>query len=151
MNKIKISIPEKFDFETQIPVMSGDINSGKHLSNDGVLRLANEARFRFFVKLGFTDSEISDGQGIALLMRNVVIVYKAQGYHGDILNANVAFGEHENSDFELLFQFIRCSDSQEIARVQACMVCYDKKNNNKLVNVPETFINKINKLRREKI
>jgi len=149
MKITRITLPDNFDFETDIPVLFGDINYGNHLSNDAILRMTNEARIRFFYSMGLSDFDISEGDGVTIMMRNAVIVYKGEGFHGDIINTKVALGEYENYDFELFFQLIRRSDSKEIARVQCDLVCADIKKRT-LTKVPESFINKINLLKQQK-
>ncbi len=59
MARIKIELPEKFDFSTEIPVRISDINYGGHLGHDSVLSLTHEARVRLLHKYGFTEIEIA--------------------------------------------------------------------------------------------
>ncbi|MFH0975973.1 MAG: thioesterase family protein [Spirochaetota bacterium] len=148
MNYVKINLPEKFDFETEIAIVFGDINYGNHLSNDAILRLTNEARIRFLYSMGLSDFDISGGNNVSVVMRNAVIVYKAEGFHGDIINAKVTVGDYQNNDFEAFFQLVRVSDSKEIARVQTGIVCFDRINR-KPVPVPEFFLSKLDEHRKK--
>ena len=59
MARIKIELPEKFIFSTEIPLRISDINYGGHLGNDAVLSIAHEARIRFFNKHGFKEIDKS--------------------------------------------------------------------------------------------
>ena len=83
MGRIKIEIPDNFFFTTQIPVRISDINYGNHLGNDAVLSLVHEARVRFLKEFGYTELDI---EGAGIMMADVAIVYKSQGYYGDILS-----------------------------------------------------------------
>jgi len=82
MARIKLNLPEKFDYSIEIPIRISDINYGGHLGNDSVLTLIHEARLRLFTGFGLKERN-ADGKG--LLIADAVIVYKSQGYFGDIL------------------------------------------------------------------
>ena len=47
MPRIKLELPEKLVFSTEIPVRITDINYGGHLGNDSILSIVQEARVRF--------------------------------------------------------------------------------------------------------
>lgn len=49
MARVKIELPEKFIFKTEIPIRIDDINYGGHLGNDTVLFTYYEACGRIFV------------------------------------------------------------------------------------------------------
>ena len=44
MSRIKIPLPEKKDFSTEIKLRISDINYGGHMGNDAVLTIVHEAR-----------------------------------------------------------------------------------------------------------
>jgi len=46
MARIKIEIPDKFIYKTEIPIRITDINYGGHLGNDSLLSIIHEARVR---------------------------------------------------------------------------------------------------------
>ena len=58
MSRIKINLPEKFVFETNLHVNIGDINYGGHLGNDAYLRLAHEARLQFLKEHSWSEIDM---------------------------------------------------------------------------------------------
>ena len=50
MSRIKLALPDRWTFSTELPVRISDINYGGHLGNDAVLALAQEARVRFLLE-----------------------------------------------------------------------------------------------------
>ncbi|NDG84238.1 MAG: thioesterase, partial [Proteobacteria bacterium] len=58
MPRIKIDLPERFAFSTELSLRITDINYGGHLGNDAVLGLVHEARVRFLKHHGFSETEI---------------------------------------------------------------------------------------------
>jgi len=47
MARIKIELPEKFSFETIIPIRITDLNYGNHVGNDTILSILHEARVQY--------------------------------------------------------------------------------------------------------
>ena len=86
MARIKLDLPETFDFSTEIAVCISDVNYGGHLGHDSVLSLTHEARVRLLRKYGFTEMDI-DGSG--LIISDVVIVYKSEAFYGEILKIEI--------------------------------------------------------------
>ena len=82
MNRVKLAIPKKFNFSTDLRVRISDINYGGHLGNDSLLSLIHEARLRFLKKYGFTELNI---EGRDLITVDSVIIYKAEVFHGESL------------------------------------------------------------------
>ena len=51
---MKIEMPDKWAFSTEVEVRVTDLNYGNHLANQQFLAYAQEARIRFFATYGFT-------------------------------------------------------------------------------------------------
>ena len=82
MARIKINPPKKFDYSTDITLRISDINYGGHLGHDSILSLAHEARVRFFTSNGFTEL---DAFGPAIILSDVAIYYKSEGFYLEIV------------------------------------------------------------------
>ena len=65
MPRIKIELPERFSFSTEIPIYINHINYGNHLDNSALISLVSEARVRFFKALGYTELDV-EGCGIVV-------------------------------------------------------------------------------------
>jgi len=135
MARVKLALPEKFCFATEIPLRISDINYGGHLGNDSVLSLAHEARLQCMKSAGF--SELDCG-GAGTIMTDSVIVYKNQGYYGDIVEVKVAVCEFSNLGCDFLYLISNKKTGEELARVKTGIVFYDYKFG-QVVAVPESF------------
>ena len=91
MKRVRIQLPEKQLFSTQLSIRVSDINYGGHLGNDSVFSLMHEARFRMFNSWGYkSDLEI---ESVGTIQLDTAIQYKGEGFHGDVLTVNVFAGE----------------------------------------------------------
>ncbi len=82
MARIELNLPDDFSFSTDVRVRISDINYGNHLGNDALLSLVHEARLQFLQSRGFSELDID---GCGLILTDAIILYKSQGFHGDLL------------------------------------------------------------------
>ena len=122
MPRIIVAAPDDILFTTQMAVQIGDINYGRHLANDAVLRLCHETRMRWLKQQGWSEL---DAGGAGLIMADAAVQYLAQAHHGDDLRIDMGAADVGKSGFALLYHVIRESDKKSIARVQTGMVCFD--------------------------
>ncbi|MBI3788128.1 MAG: thioesterase family protein [Ignavibacteriales bacterium] len=142
MARVKLDLPDSFQFSTEISIRINDINYGGHLGNDTVLSLVHEARVRFLKHLGFTEKDIG-GNGI--IMSDAIVVYKAEGFYGEMLTIEVTVGEFSSRGCDFLYRLSNKENGKEIARVKTGIVFYDYENK-KIVSVPDVFKSIIEKL-----
>jgi len=135
MARVKLNLPEKFGFSTEVHVRISDINYGSHLGNDSLLSLIHEARLRFLKNFGFTELEIG---GAGLIMVDSVIVYKSEAFHGEILKIEVAVDNFSKCGCDFIFRITNKKTGKEVARAKTGIVFYDYANK-KVVEVPESF------------
>ena len=136
MSRVKIKFPdEKTLFETSIPVRIGDVNYGGHVGNDSVLSIVHEARVQMLDHFGFT--EMSAG-GVGLIMADVAIAYKGEGFYGDVFNIKLHATELTSVSFDLLYDIsvTRDGDKTSIAHAKTGMVCFDY-DSRKVAQLPE--------------
>lgn len=122
MPRIIVAPPEDILFTTEMTVQIGDINYGRHLANDAVLRLCHETRMRWLKQHGWSEW---DAGGAGLIMADAAVQYVEQAHHGDDLRIQMGAADVGKSGFALLYHVIRVSDEKSIARVQTGMVCFD--------------------------
>ncbi len=134
MARIKIEIPQTFQFQTSIPVRITDINYGGHVGNDSILSLIHEARMMFLANHGYT--EINFG-GVGLIMADAGIEFKHELFYGDELLVSIAVTEFSKISFEIYYKLEKKTDAGLllIARAKTGMVCYDYQNR-KIAAVP---------------
>jgi len=82
MPRIKIDLPERFSFSTEISIYISHINYGHHLDNAALISLVAEARVRFFKALGYTELDI---EGVGIVVADVAAQYKSEAFHGETL------------------------------------------------------------------
>ena len=135
MARIKIELPEKFNFKTEIPIRVADINYGGHLGNDSLLSIIQEARVQFLNSIGSTELNFF---GVAMIMSDVAVVYKSEGFYGELLKIEIAVAEISRVGFELLYKVSELKANREVAIAKTGMVSFDYKNR-KVVSVPDEF------------
>jgi acyl-CoA thioesterase FadM len=137
MSRVKLDLPEDFRFSTELAVRIGDINYGGHLGNDSVLSMVHEARVRFLKHYGFTEADI-DGTGI--IMTDAVIIYKAEGFYGNILRIEVDVSDLSKVGCDFIFRLTDKEKGSEIARAKTGVVFFDYERR-RIMPVPEKFKN----------
>jgi acyl-CoA thioesterase FadM len=135
MARVKLELPNHFDFSTELTVRISDVNYGGHLGNDAVLSLMHEARVQFLNHYGYTELDI---EGAGIIMADSVIVYKAEGFHGDRLIAEVAVGEIQNASCDFFYLLTNKETEKEIARGKTGIVFYNY-GTKKSMSVPAKF------------
>ncbi len=135
MARVKVDIPDEFEFTTEVQVRIGDINYGGHLGNDSVLSLVHEARVRFLSKYGFSEADID---GVGIIMTDAVVVFKSEGFHGDVILIDVAVNDFSRAGCDFLFRLTNKDTGREVARAKTGIVFFDYQNR-KVVEVPNKF------------
>ena len=135
MARVKLELPEQFDFATELPVRITDINYGQHLGNDALLAFLHEARVRFLQSRGLSEADVG---GCGLIMRDAVLVYKAQAAYGAPLVVEVAVQELEQLGCDLVYRVTNRATGAEVARAKTGLVCFDYARG-KPVRCPEKF------------
>ena len=143
MATIRINMPGNFSFSTSMQVRITDINYGGHLGNDSLLSILHEARLQYLQNLGFSEL---DAGGAGLIMADVAIVYKGEGFQGDVLQIQIAAGELSSRGF-VLFYKITCQREDKnilIAEAQTTMLCFNY-TTRKVISMPEKLREKLEK------
>jgi acyl-CoA thioester hydrolase len=136
MNRIKLLLPETFQFSTDILVRIDDINYGNHLSNDAYLKYMHEARMQFFNHYSLSEMDIG---GASVIMGDTAIVYKKECFYGQTINIAVAATDFGARSFNLYYRFSHKHTNELVAEAKTGMVCYNYQTR-KSVPVPVEFI-----------
>ena len=124
MARIKLELPEKFLFSTEVPVRIGDINYGNHLGNDAVLSLIHEARLRYLVSVGMSELYIG---GLGMIITDAAIVYKSEAFYGDILIIEVGLDDFNKYGCDFFYRLTNQKTGKEVARAKTGIVFIDYK------------------------
>jgi acyl-CoA thioesterase FadM len=138
MPRVQLQLPDTFTFQTEISVRITDINYGNHLGNDAILSMMHEARVQFLQNLGYTELEI---EGVGLIMSDTAIIYKGEGFYGDVLTVKVTANDLNKYGFDLFYLFTN-QHGKEIARSKTGMLCFNYATR-KLVTLPEKAAQKL--------
>ena len=136
MARIKLILPEKFNFSTQLDIRITDINYGGHLGNDSVLGMIHEARIRLLADKGFSESDID---GIGIIMLDSVINYSSEGFYGDKLRIDVTVDEITNSGCDIFYRFVNIANEKIIVRAKTNIAFYNYISK-KVCRTPEMFL-----------
>ena len=139
MARIKIQLPEKFIFSTDIKPRITEINYGGHLGNDALLALAHEARERFLATHQWSEMDV-DGRG--LIMVDAALMYLAEIFYGTTLRVEVAVTDMSRIGCDFVFRLSDRENGQEAARIKTGMAFFDYRQR-KVVRMPEVFKNSI--------
>jgi acyl-CoA thioester hydrolase len=134
--RIELNLPDDFSFSIDVRVRISDINYGNHLGNDALLSLVHEARLQFLQSRGFSELDID---GCGLILTDAVILYKSQGFHGDLLSILAAVGDFNKYGCDFFFKVIQKNSGKEVARAKTGIVFFDY-NRQKMVPVPSAFL-----------
>lgn len=139
MARVKLDLPERFIFNTEVAVRITDINYGGHVGNDAILSIIHEARVRCLSQYGYSEGDI---EGAGLIMTDVIIVYKSEAFYGDVFRIDVAINEISRSGCDFFFRISESTSGREVARAKTGVVFFDYKRR-KVVGVPSAFREKV--------
>jgi len=124
MARVKIELPEKFSFETIIPIRITDLNYGNHVGNDTILSILHEARVQY---LRHYELEELDFGGVGLIMSDVAIEFKTEIFYGERIIASVTVSEISKFSFDLYYKLEKENNDKRIlvAIAKTGLVCYD--------------------------
>jgi len=136
MPRIKIELPERFGFATEITVLIGHINYGNHLDNALLLSLVSEARVRFFKALGYSEMDV---EGTGIIVADAAIQYLSEAFHGDVLVFEMTATDFNKYGCDLIYRVREKSSQRNVACGKTGIVFFDYASR-KPVAVPPRFI-----------
>ncbi|MGE5847984.1 MAG: acyl-CoA thioesterase [Ignavibacteria bacterium] len=139
MPRIKIELPEKFIFKTELSIRITDINYGGHLGNDKILSLIQEARVRFLKEFGYSEMNI---EGFGIIMIDAAVEYKSEGFYGDPVLIEAGIGNIDKIGFDIFYRMQNKASGKEIALAKTGILIFDY-GKRKITAVPEAFVEKL--------
>lgn len=135
MERIKINLPENFNFSTHIKIRITDLNYGGHVGNDSFLSLIHEARQQFLKHFGYSEFQLENA---SLIMIDSAIEYKNELNYGDEIKISVAANGFDKFLFDIFYKLEIINDKNLIiaGKAKTGMSCYDYQNK-KLIPVPQ--------------
>ncbi|WP_137938715.1 thioesterase family protein [Chitinivorax sp. B] len=145
MARIKLTLPERFQFETRVKLRIGDINYGGHLGNDALLGLIHEARVQFMASMGYTELDI---EGYGIILADAAIVYRAEAFYGDELAIKLALDDFNRYGCDFFYCLTETRSNKEIARAKTNVVFFDYAAR-RPVDIPAAFLSKLSQSKGE--
>lgn len=133
MDRVKIQLPEKVHFTTELSLRITDLNYGNHMANDKVLSLCHEARVQFLASIQCDEFNVF---GKGLIMSNAKLQFISEGKYGMQFQIDLSVSGLSKVGFDLYYN-IKASEKQ-IAMAKTGMLFYDY-TNQKIDRMPETF------------
>ncbi|WP_400193117.1 thioesterase family protein [Hymenobacter sp. B81] len=139
MARVKIALPEAFSTIVELPIRITDLNYGAHLGNDALVSLLHEARVQFLAHLQL--SEFDPATRLGMIMADVAVEYKGEGFYGDVLRVHLAAADPHKYGFDVVYHVLT-TGGREIARAKTGMLCFDY-NTRKLRPLPPDVANRL--------
>ncbi len=142
MARVKVDLPDRYVFSTELRVRAADINYAGHLGNVQIIGLLDEARKRFFHWLGHKDGDLG---GINTIMADVKAEFRNEGFWGDSIKVEVAIKDMTNKAFDVVYRLTNMANGKTVAIAKTALVAFDYKERS-TGTIPESFKNRIDGL-----
>jgi acyl-CoA thioester hydrolase len=122
MARIKLDLPERFPFSTELRVRITDVNYGGHMGNDSLLGLLHEARVRLLEHYDLKELDIF---GLGIIMADSVIVYKSEAFPGETLKIAVGVTDFNKYGCDVVYRVTEKTSGREVARAKTGIVFFN--------------------------
>jgi len=110
-------------YRVELPVMVNHLNYGNHLGYDSVLSLLHEARIRWLKSHDMTEFSIEGSVGY--LVVDVAASYRAEAFHGDLLEIALYIDEVDKRGFRMHYKMTNTRDGRTVAVAETGHMMYD--------------------------
>lgn len=135
MARIRIELPERFTFSTDIPLLVSHINYGNHLDNAQLLGIVSEARVRFLKSMGYSELDI---EGLGIIVADAALQYRSEAFHGETMRVEMAPADFNRYGFDLVFCMTEKASGREVARGKIGIVFIGKASR-KVAPIPDSI------------
>jgi len=135
MPRIKIDLPARFPFSTEVQIYLSHINEAAHLDNAQLLTLVSEARQRFFQSLGYTQTQV---EGVGIVVADAAVQYLSEAFHGETLVIEMTADDFSKYGCDLVYCIRERDSGREVARGKTGIVFFDYAAR-KVAPVPQAF------------
>jgi acyl-CoA thioester hydrolase len=135
MPRLKLQLPTRLPFVCSLPIRITDLNYGAHLGNDKVLSLMHEARAQYFAHYGYAEN---NAEGTSFIMGDCAILYKAEGFYGQVLRCELGAGDYTRAGFDIYYRFTIAGEEKLLVEAKTALVCFNY-DNRKVQAVPEAL------------
>ena len=135
MARIRIELPDRFAFSTDIPLLMSHINYGNHLDNAQLLGIVSEARVRFLKSMGYGELDV---EGLGIIVADAALQYRSEAFHGETMRVEMAPADFNRYGFDLVFCMTEKASGREVARGKIGIVFIGKASR-KVAPIPDSI------------
>ena len=122
MARIKLSLPQKVVFSTEIVVRNDDINYGGHMGNERILIYCQEARIRYLMQKKMSEKNILN---MSIIMADAAVVYKSEAFFGNQLRIDLSLEDFNEHGFDFIYCFYHLPSEKVMAQAKTGIVFFD--------------------------
>ena len=122
MARIRIELPERFDFATELPLLISHINYGNHLDNAQLLGVVSEARVRFLKSMGYSEMDV---EGCGIIVADAAVQYRSEAFHGELMRIALTATDFHAHGCDLVWRMSEAGSDREVARGKTGIVFFD--------------------------
>jgi len=138
MQRVKIKLPDNFNFSTNIKIRITDLNYGGHVGNDSFLSLIHEARQQFFNFFGYAELKIENA---SLIMTDALMEFKKELNYGDEVKISVVADSFDKFGFDIFYKLEIVNNGVPVlaGKAKTGMLCYNYESK-KIMPLPEKAV-----------
>ncbi|MCY4046165.1 MAG: thioesterase family protein [Cellvibrionales bacterium] len=125
-----------------VKIRYSDINTARHVGNDKMISLIQEARIELLTQLGFKN----DGDtAVTYVVADLGVNYKAEAFFADELIIEVGVSDIKEKSFDVLYKVTNTKTHHVVAEAKTGLVFLDA-NAGKTTQIPAALLTAIDKL-----
>ena len=106
-----------------------------------MLSMIHEARVRYLASFNYTEMNV---EGLGIIMTDSAIVYKAESFHGELIQIDIAVGDFNKYGCDIYYLLTNKQTAVEIAHAKTGIVFFDY-DARKVTGIPQAFQDNIRK------
>lgn len=136
MPRVKIHLPERFPFQTEITLYLGHMNYRNHLDNAMLLSIVSEARMRFLQSMGYSEADV---EGVGVILADAALQYRSEAFHGEVMVVRMGVADLASRGCDFVWSMAEKASGREVARGKSGVVFYDYEAG-RVAALPDAFL-----------
>ncbi len=141
MVRVLVDAIETVLYSHSLTVRYSDINTGKHLGNDKLISLLQEARLAFFRSLNYNEMRRPE---VGFVVADLAISFKTEVFYDEALSIDIGLGDIAQKSMDVLYKVSKAGSGEVVASAKTGLVFINKQVK-EVVNIPEELMREIDK------
>ena len=124
MARVHVELPEGFDFQTEIPVLSEHVNSANHVGNHNLVAMINEANIRYARSIGL-QMHVAE-RNWSLVNADLEVSYRSEAHYGEDMIISLAVASVHRCGFDFVSKLHSSKDQRLVAVAKVAYICLDR-------------------------